>query len=151
MSKRKGRHHLSVATNKGKEVRQMPRDKQYVYSARTTEKGLKALNDLKDKLGVTWDELITDAVCDRYKLDRADIALPRDTKREEERAAKEAEKQARAEQREKDRQDKLAKKEEERKAKAEARAKTLKERQKQREAEKKAKAKQKAKKTNKEG
>jgi regulator of protease activity HflC (stomatin/prohibitin superfamily) len=125
-------------------------EKHYVYSSRTTERGLKILNELKDRLGVTWDGLITDAVCAHYKLDRADIALPRDTRREEERAAKEAEKQARAEQREKDRQDKLAKKEADRKAKAEKRAKALKERQERRKAEKKAKAKA-AKKTGKKG
>lgn len=92
----------------------MPKDKQYVYSSRTTEKGLKTLNDLKDRLGVTWDELVTDAVCDKYHLDRAVIAVPKDTRREEERAAKkaaaEADKKAKAEKREKDRQEKLAKK-----------------------------------------
>ena len=119
-------------------------EKHYVFSARTTEKGLKILNDLKDKLGIGWDQLIVDAVCAHYKLDKSVIAVPKDTRREEERAAKkaklEAEKKAKAEQRESDRKERTAKKEAEKKARADQRANELKERQGKREAEKKAKA-----------
>ena len=39
------------------------RDRQYVFSARTTEKELNTLNGLKAKLGVGWDTLVIDAVC----------------------------------------------------------------------------------------
>ena len=114
----------------------MAKEKQYVFSARTTEKGLRILNDLKARLGISWDELVIDSVCAHHRLDRADIAIPKDTKREEERAAKKAEKQA--------------KRDGEKKAKTDKRAKALKERQAKRETEKKAKAKT-AKKTGKKG
>ena len=52
------------------------RERQYVFSARTTEEGLNALNDLKARLGVGWDTLVIDAVCAHYGLDRATLALP---------------------------------------------------------------------------
>jgi len=51
--------------------------KHYVFSARTTQEGLKVLNDLKSKLGVSWDELVIDAVCGHYELDKTVMALPR--------------------------------------------------------------------------
>ncbi len=35
----------------------MAREKRYVFSARTTEEGLKALNEVKARLQVGWDEL----------------------------------------------------------------------------------------------
>ena len=47
----------------------MLRDKQYVFSARTTAEGLKALNELKAKLGVSWDSLVIDAVNTHYGVD----------------------------------------------------------------------------------
>jgi len=40
----------------------MQKEKQHVFSARTTEDGLRTLNDLKKKLGVGWDDLVIDAV-----------------------------------------------------------------------------------------
>jgi hypothetical protein len=40
----------------------MPKEKQHVFSARTTEDGLRTLNDLKKRLGVGWDDLVIDAV-----------------------------------------------------------------------------------------
>ncbi len=55
----------------------MAKQKQYVFSARTTEQGLKVLNDLKARLGVNWDVLVIDAVCGHYGLERAAMALPR--------------------------------------------------------------------------
>ncbi|MGD1118215.1 MAG: hypothetical protein ABR886_01845 [Dehalococcoidales bacterium] len=76
----------------------MPDNKHYVYSARTTEKGLALLNKTKgDK--VSWDAFINEAVAAHYNLDLATITLPpsqwildRDAKRK----AKEAEKAAKA-------------------------------------------------------
>lgn len=47
----------------------MPREKQHVFSARTTKEGLKALNGLKARLGVSWDELVIDAVNAHYGVD----------------------------------------------------------------------------------
>ena len=55
----------------------MPRGKQYIFSARTTEEGLKILNELKARLGMGWDELVIDAMCTKYDLDRNVLALPR--------------------------------------------------------------------------
>jgi hypothetical protein len=47
----------------------MPREKQHVFSARTTEGGLKALSELKARLGVGWDGLVIDAVNAHYGVD----------------------------------------------------------------------------------
>jgi len=55
----------------------MAREKQHVFSARTTEEGLRQLNGVKDQLKVSWDDLVIDAVCDRYGLDRAVMAPPK--------------------------------------------------------------------------
>ena len=55
----------------------MAREKQFVFSARTTEEGLRVLNELKGRLSMGWDEMVIDAVCTYYKLDRAAIALPK--------------------------------------------------------------------------
>ena len=55
----------------------MAREKQHVFSARTTEEGLRILNELKAKLGVGWDELVVDAICAHYGLDRSVLALPK--------------------------------------------------------------------------
>jgi hypothetical protein len=51
-----------------------------VFSARTTEEGLKSLNELKAKPGLGWDDLVVDAVCAHYGLDRGAMALPRKEK-----------------------------------------------------------------------
>lgn len=55
----------------------MAKGKQYVFSARTTEEGLKILNQLKTDRGIGWDELVVDAVCTHYGLDRGIIAIPK--------------------------------------------------------------------------
>jgi hypothetical protein len=55
----------------------MEKQKQHVFSSRTTEEGLKTLNELKAKLGVGWDDLVIDAVCAHYGLDRAAMSLPK--------------------------------------------------------------------------
>ena len=55
----------------------MAREKQHVFSARTTEEGLGLLNKLKADLGVGWDELVVDAICAHYGLDRSALALPK--------------------------------------------------------------------------
>jgi hypothetical protein len=47
----------------------MPREKQHVFSARTTEEGLKTLNGLKARLNVNWDSLVTDAINAHYGVD----------------------------------------------------------------------------------
>lgn len=60
-----------------KEVKGMPRGKQYIFSARTTEEGLRLLNELKAKLGMGWDEFVIDAMCTKYGLDRDVLALPK--------------------------------------------------------------------------
>jgi len=52
----------------------MAKEKQHVFSARTTEEGLRLLNELKAKLGIGWDELVIDAVCAHYGLDRGVMA-----------------------------------------------------------------------------
>ena len=58
----------------------MAKVKYHVFSARTTEDGLKALNQLKEKLGVSWDELVIDAVCGHYGMDKAMMSLPKKEK-----------------------------------------------------------------------
>ena len=68
--------------------------KHFVYSARTTEKGLALLNKTKgnDK---SWDQFVNDAVAAHYNLPLEVIALPPSKFLEEQkanRAAKEAEK-----------------------------------------------------------
>lgn len=55
----------------------MAKEKQHVFSARTTEEGLRLLNELKAKLGIGWDELVIDAVCAHYGLDRGVMVLPK--------------------------------------------------------------------------
>jgi hypothetical protein len=59
------------------EARKMAKAKQYVFSARTTEEGLKLLSKLKAEKGIGWDELVIDAVCDRYGLDTLVMSLPK--------------------------------------------------------------------------
>jgi hypothetical protein len=55
----------------------MPKSRHYVFSARTTREGLRQLNDIKREHGVGWDELVIDAVCAHYGLDRSALALPK--------------------------------------------------------------------------
>ena len=55
----------------------MAKEKHHVFSARTTEEGLKVLNQLKEERGIGWDELVIDAVCAHYGLDRGVMALPK--------------------------------------------------------------------------
>ncbi len=55
----------------------MAKEKQYVFSARTTEEGLGLLNKLKANLGIGWDELVVEAVCTHYGLDKAVMVLPK--------------------------------------------------------------------------
>ncbi len=70
----------------------MAREKQHVFSARTTEEGLRLLNGLRKERSIGWDELVIDAVYDRYGLDRAALALPKtyrpDKKTEEKKEGK---------------------------------------------------------------
>jgi hypothetical protein len=47
----------------------MARGKQWVFSARTTEKGLEILQDFKERLGVSWDDLVIDAVNAHHGMD----------------------------------------------------------------------------------
>ena len=55
----------------------MAKAKQYVFSARTTEEGLRQLNRLKAERGIGWDDLVIDAVCAHYGLDKLAMALPK--------------------------------------------------------------------------
>jgi hypothetical protein len=55
----------------------MPDKKHHVFSARTTEEGLRMLNELKKEKDIAWDELVIDAVCAHYGLDRAVMELPK--------------------------------------------------------------------------
>ena len=58
----------------------MAKEKQFVFSARTTEAGLKALNEVKSCFNIGWDELVIDAVSAHYNLDKAVMSLPRKEK-----------------------------------------------------------------------
>jgi len=55
----------------------MAKQKHHVFSARTTEEGLRLLNGLRRERKVGWDDLVIDAVCDRYGLDKLVMALPK--------------------------------------------------------------------------
>jgi hypothetical protein len=55
----------------------MPKSRHYVFSARTTREGLRQLNDVKRERSLSWDELVIDAVCAHYGLDRSILALPK--------------------------------------------------------------------------
>jgi len=93
----------------------MAQNKHYVYSARTTEKGLALLN--KTKGDMSWDQLINDAVAAHYKLDSGIIALPPSKFLEEQKANREA-KAAEKAQRKADREAKAAAKKAEKAAAA---------------------------------
>ncbi len=58
----------------------MAREKQHVFSARTTEEGLRLLNRLKVEKGVGWDDLVIEAVSTHYGLDMAAMTLPKKEK-----------------------------------------------------------------------
>ena len=55
----------------------MAKEHQFVFSARTTDEGLRLLNGLKEKLGVSWDDLVIDAVSAHYGLDRLAMQVPK--------------------------------------------------------------------------
>lgn len=55
----------------------MAKAKQHVFSARTTEEGLRLLNSIREEREISWDDLVIDAVCDRYGLDKLVMALPK--------------------------------------------------------------------------
>jgi hypothetical protein len=63
-----------------KEVNNMAKGKQFVFSARTTEEGLKALNEVKARLNIGWDELVIEAISAHYGMDRTMMSLPREEK-----------------------------------------------------------------------
>ena len=54
----------------------MARENQYVFSAMTMKEGLKAFSEVKANLNIGWDELVIDAMCAHYGLDRLAMALP---------------------------------------------------------------------------
>jgi hypothetical protein len=58
----------------------MAKTKQYVFSARTTDEGLKQLNELKGKLHIGWDEIVIDGMCGHYKLEKVVLSLPKKEK-----------------------------------------------------------------------
>ena len=58
----------------------MPDKKHFVFSARTTEDGLRILSDLRKEKDIGWDELVIDAVCANYGLDRNIMAIPKQEK-----------------------------------------------------------------------
>jgi hypothetical protein len=51
--------------------------KQYVFSARTTEEGLRILGELRQERRLGWDELVLDAVCAHYGLDKLKMEVPK--------------------------------------------------------------------------
>ncbi|MHB8104180.1 MAG: hypothetical protein ACYDG5_01380, partial [Dehalococcoidales bacterium] len=55
----------------------MAKEGHCVFSARTTEEGLKLLNGVREEMKIGWDDLVVDAVCARYGLDRLIVALPK--------------------------------------------------------------------------
>lgn len=88
----------------------MPSEKHYVYSARTTEKGLAILN--KTKGDRSWDSFLNEAMAAHYHLDLNVISLPP--------SKFIAERQAKQEQKAKDKAAKVAKVAADKAAKAEA-------------------------------
>lgn len=117
--------------------------KHHVFSARTTEEGLKVLNGIRESQGMSWDELIIAAINGHYGVEvpRIELTGPTPEERAKAKAEKEAAKEAKAKEREdakrakadekakrqKTAADKKAKKEAEAKAKAEKAAKDAKE------------------------
>jgi ATPase subunit of ABC transporter with duplicated ATPase domains len=96
-------------------------DKHYVYSARTTEKGLALLN--KTKGDRSWDEFLNEAMVEHYHLDPKLINLPPSkflADRAAKKAAKEAEKATKKAEREAAAKAKAEKKAADKKAAAKA-------------------------------
>ncbi len=58
----------------------MAKEKQHVLSARTTEEGLRLLNELRRARSIGWDALVIDAMCAHYNLDRAVMGLTKKEK-----------------------------------------------------------------------
>jgi len=58
----------------------MAKEKHYIFSARTTEEGLRQLSEVKNRLKLSWDELVIDAVCEKYGLEKATMVLPKKEK-----------------------------------------------------------------------
>ena len=55
----------------------MAKERHYVFSARTTEEGLRLLNGIREEKNIGWDDLVLDAVCARYGLDTLVMSLPK--------------------------------------------------------------------------
>ena len=55
----------------------MANEKHFVFSARTTEEGLRLLNGIRVEKKIGWDELVIDVVCARYGLDTLVMSLPK--------------------------------------------------------------------------
>jgi len=74
-----GTRHYIGATAKANEKgeKTIVKAKQYVFSARTMDEGLRQLNEAKAKLNVGWDEFVIEAVSACYGLDKAALALPK--------------------------------------------------------------------------
>jgi hypothetical protein len=69
----------------------MAKQRHYVFSARTTDEGLRLLNGIRQEKKIGWDDLVIDAVCAHYGLDTLVMSLPkayRPEKPKEERKAK---------------------------------------------------------------
>jgi hypothetical protein len=66
-----------IGERRFKEEIQMAKEKQHVFSARTTEAGLELLNELKDRLKIGWDELLIDGISAHYKIDKAVMSPPK--------------------------------------------------------------------------
>jgi len=72
----------------------MPDKKHFVYSARTTEKGLALLNKTKGEMG--WDQFVNKAVAAHYGLELSAITLPPSTYQVELEAKRKAKAEAKA-------------------------------------------------------
>jgi hypothetical protein len=55
----------------------MAKEKHFVFSARTTEEGLNLLNGIREEKKIGWDDLVIDAVCAHYRLDKLAMSLPK--------------------------------------------------------------------------
>ncbi len=55
----------------------MAKEKQHVFSARTTEEGLKALNAIREEKKIGWDDLVLDAICAHYGVDTLAMFPPK--------------------------------------------------------------------------
>ena len=64
----------------------MAKEKRYVFSARTTEAGLRLLNGIREERKIGWDDLVLDAVCAHYGLDTLVMSLPKAYKPEKKQA-----------------------------------------------------------------